>query len=69
MGRCTYNEGISILNNYRDRIDDAIYVINKNYNDMDLQNSLIQTEINDVISRMINECESLRNYVNEIYLK
>ncbi|EPY2273418.1 hypothetical protein ACXAUS_002280 [Clostridium sporogenes] len=63
MARCTYDRAISIVSIYKKAIENAEYEINKDYNDMDLENNTIKQSIEEIVNEMLKECN---NFCNEI---
>ncbi|EPY2286001.1 hypothetical protein ACTQ4P_20810 [Clostridium sporogenes] len=63
MARCTYDRAVSIVSIYKKAIENAEYEINKDYNDMDLENNTIKQSIEEIVNEMLKECN---NFCNEI---
>ncbi|EPY6472655.1 hypothetical protein ACWO4B_003354 [Clostridium sporogenes] len=63
MARCTYDRAVSIVSIYKKAIENAEYEINKDFNDMDLENNTIKQSIEEIINEMLKECN---NFCNEI---
>ncbi|EPY2307564.1 hypothetical protein ACXATD_003260 [Clostridium sporogenes] len=63
MARCTYDRAVSIVSIYKKAIENAEYEINKDFNDMDLENNTIKQSIEEIVNEMLKECN---NFCNEI---
>ena len=57
------------MSRYKDKIDDKIYAINKNYSQMDLENADIQQEIADIATNMINICNQIKATIDSYYFE
>lgn len=69
MGRASKEYCYSLMSNYKDKIDDKIYAINKNYSQMDLENADIQQEIADIATNMINICNQIKATIDSYYFE
>ncbi|EPY2276958.1 hypothetical protein ACXAT3_001686 [Clostridium sporogenes] len=63
MARCTYDRAVYIASVYKKAIENAEYEINKDYNDMDLENNTIKQSIEEIINEMLAECEKFHNEI------
>ncbi|EPY2295759.1 hypothetical protein ACTQ4L_14995 [Clostridium sporogenes] len=63
MARCTYDRAVYIASVYKKAIENAEYEINKDFNDMDLENNTIKQSIEEFVNEMLKECN---NFCNEI---
>ncbi|MCF4016781.1 hypothetical protein L1S24_06400 [Clostridium sporogenes] len=63
MARCTYDRAVYIASVYKKSIENAEYEINKDFNDMDLENNTIKQSIEEIVNEMLKECN---NFCNEI---
>lgn len=50
-----------------DNLEDAIYKMNKNFADMDLENAIVQEEIEFIVSEMLTELQTLIREIESIY--
>ncbi|EPY2275077.1 hypothetical protein ACXAUS_004007 [Clostridium sporogenes] len=69
MARCTYDRAVYIASIYKKAIENAEYEINKDYNDMDLENNNIKQSIGEIIDKMGAECEKFHNEISQYTFK
>ncbi|MDU1321632.1 MAG: hypothetical protein E6931_09005 [Clostridium botulinum] len=69
MARCTYDRAVYIASIYKKAIENAEYEINKDYNDMDLENNNIKQSIGEIIDKMVAECEKFHNEISQYTFK
>ena len=69
MTRCTYDRAVYIASIYKKAIENAEYEINKDYNDMDLENNNIKQSIGEIIDKMVAECEKFHNEISQYTFK
>ena len=69
MSRCTYNEGIKIMDTVSGGIQEIQRSVHKNYNEMRLENSSIQGKIEAVIEDIEKACKELHTAIDNCRLR
>ncbi|EJO5346899.1 hypothetical protein NRP93_000963 [Clostridium botulinum] len=69
MARCSYGTAVSIVSTYKKAIENAEYEIKKDYKDMDLENNSIKQSIEEIIDKMVAECEKFHNEISQYIFK
>ena len=63
---CTSSEGKSYIEFCTNEIDYAVYLIEKNYNDMDIKNVNIKKEYREITKEMEKICKNLSSSLKNI---
>ena len=66
MGTLSAESASQKRSKYSSYIDDVIYDINKNFNDMDFENAVQRTIMKSKIDTMIWDCEQTKRNLNNL---
>lgn len=66
VGLTSKQEANQIVRSYIEHIEDLKVNFNKNYDDMDIENTDIQLEIYDIVAEITNRLERLVDSMNDV---
>lgn len=69
MGELTAGEARMKISMYNSYIEDVIYQVQKNFDDMDFSNANRKDEMEEIINQIKRDCESVKSEMSSLYFE
>lgn len=69
MGQLTAGEARGQVTLYNHYLEEIIYQVKKNFNDMDFENADRRTDMEEIIQQIVTKCEETKEDLNHLHFE